>query len=125
LAAEVLGVFLDWQWNDYLSVQVPNEYLEELKGITAGARAAGLLKHDAGVLSSRAIVLANFPGTISNINLIIKDELTQLKRVNVEAPISSDDMNAMFEKLGKRWLFLMIIFYLQWTTVNQKKRKTL
>jgi hypothetical protein len=30
---EVLNIFLDWQWSEYLSKQLPLEYQQELKGI--------------------------------------------------------------------------------------------
>lgn len=31
---EILALeeFLDWQWSDYLIQQIPNEYLDEIKG---------------------------------------------------------------------------------------------
>lgn len=103
IAAEALGIFLDWQWNDYLSVQVPDDFKEELQGITAGARAAGELKHDVGKLTARGIVLANFPGTISNINLIIKEELSQMAKDNRKAPLSPSQIDWLMNLLKKRW----------------------
>jgi hypothetical protein len=31
--------FLDWQWDDYLSKQVPQEYVDEFAGLRAGGLA--------------------------------------------------------------------------------------
>lgn len=73
--AALLGHLVDWQWKDYLSKEVPQQYLDELEGMSAGGKAAaaagGVLGGDApeddvGVLSARAIVLANMPGDISD-----------------------------------------------------------
>lgn len=38
---ELTEWFMDWQWDDYLSVQVPQEYFDELDGVKAGG-----LTHD-------------------------------------------------------------------------------
>lgn len=57
---EALGLALDWQWNDYLSKEVPSQYISELKGIADGAKAAGC--EECGKYTTRAIVLANAPG---------------------------------------------------------------
>jgi hypothetical protein len=43
LVAELLNLFLYEQWTDYLSVQVPEEYKQELDGMTAGGHKAGNL----------------------------------------------------------------------------------
>jgi hypothetical protein len=39
-----LEVVLDWQWNDYLSKQVPQDYLDELYGSGVGGF-DGISKH--------------------------------------------------------------------------------
>ena len=67
--AKIVGEFLQWQWRDYLSKQVPEEYLEELRGMTAGGYAAGLTA-DIGDLSAQGIVLANFPGDLKNLKYL-------------------------------------------------------
>ena len=41
--AKAMNKFLDWQWDNYLSKAVPLEYLDEIKGLTAGGKAALLL----------------------------------------------------------------------------------
>jgi hypothetical protein len=69
----VLGKALDWQWKQYLSKQVPAEYLEEIAGIEAGAKARGFAS--VGKIISRVIVLANAPGDVKDFLLILKKEL--------------------------------------------------
>jgi hypothetical protein len=69
-----VNIFIDWQWNSFLSKQLPDDYKQELSGLTAGGHAAGL-KVDVGVLAGRGITFANLPGTLSNFKYILKDEL--------------------------------------------------
>ena len=38
----VTEAFLQWQWNDYLSVEVPEEYLEEIRGLEDGGASIGI-----------------------------------------------------------------------------------
>lgn len=71
--AKIVGEFLRWQWRDWLSKQVPEEYFEELRGLTDGAYAAGV-KSDVGDLSAQGIVLANFPGDLKNLKYLFRDE---------------------------------------------------
>jgi len=73
LAVDVFEDFVDWQWNDYLSVQVPQEFKEELKGIQAGGLDIGIPNLSA--LISRAIVLSNFPGDWGDLKLILEREI--------------------------------------------------
>ena len=68
-----MGEFLQWQWRDWLSKQVPQEYFEELRGLTDGGYAAGV-KSDVGDLSAQGIVLANFPGDLKNLKYLFRDE---------------------------------------------------
>eukprot|EP01035_Chromulina_nebulosa_P018793 gene18793-24560_t len=56
-----IGYDADYQWDNYLSVQVPDEFIEEINGLTAGGIAQGLTKNNIGKLITRGIVLANFP----------------------------------------------------------------
>jgi hypothetical protein len=65
--------FLDWQWDNYMSVQVPNEFMEEIRGMTAGGRAVGAT-NDIGRIASRITVLANFPGDLSHLEYVFEDE---------------------------------------------------
>eukprot|EP01031_Cornospumella_fuschlensis_P030485 gene30485-36846_t len=72
--AALIGEFLDWQWTDYLSKQVPQDYMDEIRGITAGGKAAGL-KKDVGAITGWGITLANFPGSLENLKFILQDEM--------------------------------------------------
>ena len=64
--------FLDWQWDSYLSKQVPQEYMDELSGIEDGANDVGVA--NVGKFSSRGITLANLPGDVEDIILVLIDE---------------------------------------------------
>jgi hypothetical protein len=70
---KLISVVLEWQWNDYLKKQVPQEYLDELLGMTAGGRAAGI-EHDVGAIAGWGITLANMPGSLENLKYILIDE---------------------------------------------------
>eukprot|EP00051_Salpingoeca_urceolata_P032044 m.14029 g.14029 ORF g.14029 m.14029 type:complete len:505 (+) comp4721_c0_seq1:1601-3115(+) len=70
-----LGEALDWQWNDYLSQELPADFVQEIEGISAGAEAAGA-KHlvKAGTLITRTIALANLPGDLKDVVYILLRE---------------------------------------------------
>lgn len=71
--AKALGLLLDWQWRDYLSKQVPQDYIDELRGMTDGGFASGQTE-DVGLYASRGIVMANLPGSLENFKYILEDE---------------------------------------------------
>lgn len=104
---KLVNVFLDWQWSDYLSKQVPPNYLDELKGLSAGGLAAGLGVHDVGKIAARGVVLANLPGSLENIVLILKDELAHPSnekfKHNSNMEMSMDDVMKLMDKLKKKW----------------------
>jgi len=73
---EIMGVFLDWQYDEYISKHLPTAYVEELNGIGEGATLrAGLPQ--TGLLVKRGITLASIAvGDVTNdIEWLIKDEL--------------------------------------------------
>eukprot|EP00050_Salpingoeca_kvevrii_P017702 m.67473 g.67473 ORF g.67473 m.67473 type:complete len:503 (-) comp7682_c0_seq2:947-2455(-) len=70
--AALVGAALDWQWRDFLSAQVPSEYLEELQGLQAGGAAAGV--HNVGKMIERVIVLANAPGDLKDFIFVLLRE---------------------------------------------------
>jgi hypothetical protein len=121
VAAELLGLFLDWQWDDYLSKQVPQDYMDEISGLTAGGRAAGELKHDLGKLSTRGIVLANFPGDIQHISIILKEELNKLPAGH-HLPMSMDQLQGLFKRMGKRWQGLSCSMFGTWGSRTENGR---
>lgn len=64
LEVEIIVNFLQFEWNAYLSVQVPSDFKEELRGLGDGGTAAGL--SNLSSLVANAITLGNFPGDVSN-----------------------------------------------------------
>lgn len=70
-----LGEALDWQWNDYLSKELPQDFKLEIQGISDGA-AEAKVKYIASVgkLITRTITLANMPGDIEDIIYILLRE---------------------------------------------------
>lgn len=75
--------FLDWQWTDYLSKEVPQEYMDELSGLAAGSLATfGVVDGDKMV--SRGIVLANLPGDGADIIYVLMDEFLAQKAASPE-----------------------------------------
>ena len=101
LVSEAIGLFLDEQWNDYLSVAVPQSYKDELKGITDGAYAAHRIR-DVGKINARGIVLANLPSTLENFKFILQDEH---QNPNGNSIINSVNpmIIPLLSKLFKRW----------------------
>jgi len=75
--------FLDWQWNDYLSKEVPQEYMDELSGLAAGSLATfGIADGDKMV--ARGIVLGNLPGDGADIIYVLMDEFLSQKAASPE-----------------------------------------
>lgn len=72
LLEDVLWKFADWQWNDYLSKQVPAPFMEEIAGFGAGAAVSGT--SDGAAVLGRATTLANFPGSIPDLVYVLADE---------------------------------------------------
>lgn len=77
---KLISLFLEWQWKDYMSQQVPKEYMEELAGMTVGGREKGV-KGDVGAVAGWGITLANFPGSLENLKYILLDEQAHPKTV--------------------------------------------
>ena len=69
-----LELFLDWQWNDYMASELPEQYHEELRGATAGGAAAGVPGVKVGTLLTRGLVLANLPGSLEDLVYVLEDE---------------------------------------------------
>eukprot|EP01027_Heterolobosea_sp_BB2_P016936 GEZU01024037.1.p1 GENE.GEZU01024037.1~~GEZU01024037.1.p1 ORF type:complete len:527 (+),score=161.19 GEZU01024037.1:76-1656(+) len=68
-----LVVFLDWQFESFLSKQIPQEYVDELNGIRDGGAAIGIDELD--TLVKRVITVSNFPGDVGDdIFFLLADE---------------------------------------------------
>ncbi|KAM9990958.1 hypothetical protein ACTFIY_007014 [Dictyostelium cf. discoideum] len=66
--------FLDWQWNDYLSKQITQNYLDEIQGYSDGAIASGFTQ--LGKTIERGVVISSFPGDpTENIEYLLRNEL--------------------------------------------------
>eukprot|EP00595_Chromulina_sp_UTEXLB2642_P002039 CAMPEP_0196764074 /NCGR_PEP_ID=MMETSP1095-20130614/5326_1 /TAXON_ID=96789 ORGANISM="Chromulina nebulosa, Strain UTEXLB2642" /NCGR_SAMPLE_ID=MMETSP1095 /ASSEMBLY_ACC=CAM_ASM_000446 /LENGTH=395 /DNA_ID=CAMNT_0042118681 /DNA_START=377 /DNA_END=1564 /DNA_ORIENTATION=- len=115
---EIINKFLDYQWDNYLSVQVPDEYIEEINGLTAGGIAQGLTKNNIGKLITRGIVLANFPGDIPNINLIIIDEINNPTINQLDDKL----VDQVVEKLKSSWSGLTCSMYGVWGSRTENNR---
>jgi hypothetical protein len=51
---------LDLQWENYLSLQLPDDYKDEIRGIGDGGADAGTPGLD--TLAQRGLTISNFPG---------------------------------------------------------------
>mmetsp|Transcript_16337 Transcript_16337/g.27334 ORF Transcript_16337/g.27334 Transcript_16337/m.27334 type:complete len:509 (-) Transcript_16337:406-1932(-) len=116
LLAQLFNEFLDWQWDNYLSVQVPEEYFEELRGLTAGGHAAGC-SEDVGKIASRSVVIGNFPGTLDNLVFIFEDEKEHpppayLQRA--EKALGVEKTRQMLESVKSRWRGLACSMFGVW-----------
>eukprot|EP01112_Ceratiomyxa_fruticulosa_P004730 TRINITY_DN15272_c0_g1_i1.p1 TRINITY_DN15272_c0_g1~~TRINITY_DN15272_c0_g1_i1.p1 ORF type:complete len:494 (-),score=86.02 TRINITY_DN15272_c0_g1_i1:61-1542(-) len=108
---DAFEVFLDWQWNDYLSKQVPQEFIDEMSGVGDGAAAAGF---GSGLdkLMQRSIVIANFPGDITtNIEWLLWNEM---------GGNSEDIKNSLFESTEAKYKGMQCSHFAVWgsRTVN-------
>merc|ERR1712137_105510 len=79
---KAIGLLLDWQWDDWLSIQVTPELMQELDGIEEGGNSIGIqgLKS----LITRTITLANLPSDMEDLVYIFEDELNAWKASNGE-----------------------------------------
>jgi hypothetical protein len=116
LVARLCNEFLDWQWDNYLSVQVPDEYFEELRGLTAGGRAAGS-REDVGRIASRSVVIANFPGSLENLAIIFEDEAEHPLPdfiLQAELALGSERARGVLRKLQEKWRGLACSMFGVW-----------
>mmetsp|Transcript_57157 Transcript_57157/g.134534 ORF Transcript_57157/g.134534 Transcript_57157/m.134534 type:complete len:492 (-) Transcript_57157:53-1528(-) len=87
----VLSAFLDLQWDHFLSKNIPETFLEELKGLDDGATEAGA--PDAGKLVRRGLVISGFPGDVgADIKWLVINELKS-------RDISEDEASLALENL--------------------------
>jgi len=71
---DALKLFLDWQWKDYLSKQITQNYLDEIQGFYDGAKASGFDKLENAI--TQAVVISSLPGDPNqNIEALVKNEL--------------------------------------------------
>lgn len=108
----LLSKFLDYQWTNYLSKQLPQEYKDELAGMTAGGKAAGL-KHDIGHVAGWGITLANFPGSLENLKFILQDEVQNPVHLK-NGGLSKAEVDLVFKYLSKHWKGLSCSMFGVW-----------
>eukprot|EP00118_Oscarella_pearsei_P024914 m.307108 g.307108 ORF g.307108 m.307108 type:complete len:499 (+) comp41908_c0_seq1:30-1526(+) len=71
---DAISIALDWQWDNYLSIQVPEEFKEELDGVRDGGSAAHC--PNCGRHVTRTIVLANMPGDLQDfLDILLREAL--------------------------------------------------
>lgn len=109
---KLVGAFVEWQWNSYLSVQVPDDFKTELSGMTAGGLKAGL-KKDIGAIAARGITFANLPGTLTNFKYILKDE-KEHPNLEEKLGMSMDEALSALEQLAQKWAGLTCSMYGAW-----------
>ena len=114
----LLGKFLDAQWNKYLSKQLPQEYLDEIAGISAGGKAAGN-KQDIGKIAGRGITLANFPSDLPNLKYIIEDEIKSSRNKHHQDEedtigMSETELKQLLEYLSNHWQGLSCSMFGVW-----------
>ena len=73
IVQSVMEDFLDHQWDNWLSKQVPQDYLDEIEGIKAGGESNSQTGLDRYI--TRTIVLANLPGTLGDLKYVFEDEM--------------------------------------------------
>ena len=59
---KAIELFLDWQYESFVSKQLPMEFLEELRGIDKGGREEGFKL--LGRYFKRTLVISSFPGAL-------------------------------------------------------------
>jgi hypothetical protein len=122
VAQALLGKFLDYQWNNYLSKQLPQEYLDEISGITEGGRAAekeGMKTtkgRDIGKIAGWGIVLANFPSDLPNLKFIIEDEVENPPTSASSDPAAptKEEIAQLTSLLSPRWKGLSCSMFGVW-----------
>jgi len=75
---KAIGLFLDWQWDNWLSKQVTPELMQELDGIEQGGNSIGIsgLKN----YITRTITLANLPSDMDDLKFVFADEYAQWQK---------------------------------------------
>ncbi|KYR00406.1 hypothetical protein DLAC_03157 [Tieghemostelium lacteum] len=75
---DLLDIFMNWQWNDFLSKQFPQEYMDEIQGIYDGSASAGFTIPPKTI--TNAVVLTSFPGWAQeNIEYLLIGEMESLE----------------------------------------------
>ncbi|EFA80364.1 hypothetical protein PPL_07198 [Heterostelium album PN500] len=75
---DLFALFLDWQFKDYLSKQLPSEYVDEMNGIKDGANQVGQIP-DSDIYVARIMAIANLPGDVfTNIEYLLENEFGTL-----------------------------------------------
>ncbi len=112
LLTRLVSDFVDWQWNHYLKVQVPDDYIQELAGMTEGGHAAGL-KVDIGAYAGRGITFANLPGSLKNFKLILIDEKNH-PAVQEKFQMSAAEVEKVLDTLAIKWAGLTCSMFGAW-----------
>eukprot|EP01133_Synstelium_polycarpum_P017413 gene17413-20778_t len=96
LDQDAFDLFLDWQWAEFLSKQMPQEYLDEIRGFNDGASSIGL--PDLGFIMSRTITVSSFPGDIgANIEDLLKNEIGMLFDLEQKTGLGAEQMAKLIQ----------------------------
>lgn len=121
----IVELFLDWQWKDYLSKQVPAEYIEESKGLHDGCLQAlndtswgrQFQNNDSFVncdtLWNRVQVLANLPGSIGDLKYVLANEFNisltdgQIDETWLETSVNNSPVGQKAKFVGENLYMLL------------------
>lgn len=93
---ELIELFLDWQWSSYLSVDVPQEYMDELNGLGDGGLTIGV--KDLSLMTSRGITLANLPGDVEDIIFVLIDEFKESGKLSKKQKMCIPALKKVFHQ---------------------------
>lgn len=91
---ELTEQFLDWQWDEYLSKDAPQEYMDELSGVQDGGLSIGVA--DVGKMCSRGVTLANLPGDGEDIIFVLLDEFQSKATLTKQQRLMMPALRKMF-----------------------------
>mmetsp|Transcript_30109 Transcript_30109/g.50348 ORF Transcript_30109/g.50348 Transcript_30109/m.50348 type:complete len:507 (-) Transcript_30109:12-1532(-) len=120
LLDKLFNEFLDWQWDKYLSKEVPDLYMEEMEGMTQAGRKVHA-SEDIGRIASRAAVIANFPGDLKNLKLIFEDERAHPPAWNINMNDTlRENILDLVDNLASKWKGLSCSMFGVWGTRTDK-----
>jgi hypothetical protein len=113
--AHLMNKFLDWQWDNYLSKEVPKEYMDEIQGMTDGGIKARV-KGNVGKTAARGITIANFPGSLENLKFIFQDEKAHppTNSSSVVEEIDTPELWRLLNKMESKWKGLSCSMFGVW-----------
>ena len=93
--------------------------MNEIKGLSAGGRAAGLsVRDDVGIIAARGITLANLPGSLVNIKFLFADEYgpnattsAEFDQLITDTGLSKELIAKLLKTLAKNWAGITSLYF--------------